>query len=158
MIAPETHYGPDVDGFEYSRWGTYHYADRDGLGVDRTINGTGFVEQYRPENASVYADVKTCPDELILFFHHLPYSFILKSGKTIIQHIYDTHFEGVEDCEKMAEEWKKLKEYVSERVYKNVLERIDMQIENAREWRDRINTYFYRKSGVEDEKGRLIYK
>lgn len=158
MIAPETHYGPDVDGFEYSRWGTYHYADRDGLGVDRTINGTGFVEQYRPENASVYADVKTCPDELILFFHHLPYSFILKSGKTIIQHIYDTHFEGVEDCEKMAEAWKELKDHVSERVYKNVSERIDMQIENAREWRDRINTYFYRKSGVEDEKGRLIYK
>ena len=158
MIAPETHYGPDVDGFEYSRWGTYHYADREGLGVDRTIMGTGFVEQYRPENASVYADVKTCPDELILFFHHLPYSFILKSGKTIIQHIYDTHFEGVEDCEKMAEAWKELKDHVSERVYKNVSERIDMQIANAREWRDRINTYFYRKSGVEDEKGRLIYK
>ena len=158
MVTPETHYGPDIEGYEYSRWGTYHYADRNGVGVDRTESGTGFVTQYRRENAELYGDLKTCPDELVLFFHHLPYTHVLKSGKTIIQHIYDTHFEGAAEAEFFLEQWKSLRGRVDERVYTNVLERLKMQTENAREWRDRINTYFYRFSGVEDEKGRMIYK
>lgn len=158
MVTPETHYGPDVEGYEYSRWGTYHYADRNGVGVDRTRNGTGFVTQYRQRNAELYGNIETCPDELVLFFHHLPYTHVLKRGKTIIQHIYDTHFEGAAEAEAFLEQWKRLHGKVEERVYGNVLERLIKQTENAREWRDRINTYFYRSSGAEDEKGRIIYK
>ncbi len=81
MVTPHTHYGPDVDGYEYSRWGTYHFADRDGIGVDRTVaTGTGYTSQYHSPNAEMYESLESCPDELLLFFHHVPYSHRLKSG------------------------------------------------------------------------------
>lgn len=158
MVNPNNHYGPNVDGYEYDRWGTYHRADRNGMGVDRTVEkGTGFSGQYNEPNASMYEKVETCPEELLLFFHYIRYDYILKSGKTLIQHIYDTHFEGVEEVENMMRSWEELQGSIPEDVHQRVSERFDMQLENAVEWRDRVNTYFYRKSGVKDEKGRRIY-
>lgn len=158
MVNPSDHYGPNVDGYEYDRWGTYHRADRNGLGVDRTVkSGTGFAGQYNEPNASMYESIETCPEELLLFFHYIRYDYRLKSGKTLIQHIYDTHFEGVEEVEKMVKDWEDLKGLVPDDVYERVRKRFYIQLENAKEWRDRINTYFYRKSGVKDEKGRKIY-
>lgn len=157
MVNPMGHYGPLVDGYEYSRWGTYHRADWQGLGVDRTDRGTGYAQQYREPNASMYNNVKTCPENLLLFFHHLPYTYRLRSGKTVIQHIYDTHFEGVEEVEEMVRLWKSLAGKVEQAVFENVAERFEMQLYNAREWRDQVNTYFYRKCGIADEKGRKIY-
>jgi alpha-glucuronidase len=73
MVSVSDHYGPSVDGYEYMRWGTYHRADHLAIGVDRTKNGTGFTAQYRPDVAALYDDPKTCPEELLLFFHRLPY-------------------------------------------------------------------------------------
>ena len=158
MVSPRGHYGPDVDGYEYDRWGTYHRADRDGMGVDRTVkSGTGYAGQYNEPNASMYENIESCPEELLLFFHYIRYDYKLKSGKTLIQHIYDTHFEGVEEVEKMIRDWEGLKGLVPDDVYERVCERFGLQLGNAIEWRDRINTYFYRKSGVPDEKGRKIY-
>ena len=157
MVTPQYHYGPSVDGYEYSRWGTYHRADHLGLGVDRTDNGTGYVRQYYEPNASMYNDVKTCPEELLLFFHHVPYTHMLKSGKTLIQHIYDSHFEGVEEVEEMIAIWNGLEGKVSSRAYEVIKERFARQLHNAKEWRDQVNSYFYRKSGIADEKGRRIY-
>lgn len=158
MVNPNNHYGPNVDGYEYDRWGTYHRADRNGLGVDRTKAGTGYVSQYNEPNASMYENVATCPEELLLFFHYIRYDYVLKSGKTLIQHIYDTHFEGVEEVEGMLEAFRELKGLLPEDAYERINERLHIQLESAKEWRDRINTYFYRKSGVEDAKKRLIYK
>lgn len=158
MVTPHYHYGPDIDGYEYDRWGTYHRADRDGLGVDRTPAGTGYTDQYNEPWRSVYADVKRCPEELVLFFHYVRYDAVLSSGKTLIQHIYDTHFEGVEEVEMMIATWKQLREKLAEDVFKRVQERMDRQLANAVEWRDRVNTYFYRKSGVKDARGRKIYE
>ncbi len=157
MVTPHTHYGPDVEGYEYDRWGTYHRADHMGIGVDRTPEGTGYTTQYHEPNASIYADIKTCPEELLLFFHHVPYAHILKTGKTVIQHIYDTHFEGVEDAAQMLALWQELKNLVEPAVYARVEARLAYQAEHAKEWRDRINTYFHRMTWVEDEKGRKIY-
>ncbi len=157
MVTPATHYGCSVDGYEYSRWGTYHRADHLGLGVDRSSGGTGYAQQYHEPNASMYDKRETCPEELLLFFHHVPYTYRLKSGKTVIQHIYDTHFEGVEGVKEMISLWESLEGKPSEDVYRRVRERFDRQLYNAREWRDQVNSYFYRKSGIEDEKGRRIY-
>ena len=158
MVNPNNHYGPNVDGYEYDRWGTYHRADRDGLGVDRTVkSGTGYAGQYNEPNASMYENKETCPEELLLFFHYIRYDHILKSGKTLIQHIYDTHFEGVEAVIKMSKDFEELKGLIPEDIYERVCERFEMQLSNAEEWRDRVNTYFYRKAGVEDKKGRKIY-
>ncbi|GGH49885.1 xylan alpha-(1-_2)-glucuronosidase [Paenibacillus silvae] len=158
MVNPDHHYGPNVDGYEYSKWGTYHFADRYGIGVDRTVkSGTGYTSQYHPENAARYESLETCPDELILFFHHVPYTHVLHSGKTVIQHIYDTHFEGVEQAEALAETWRELEGKVDPVIYSKVAELQAEQAEHAKEWRDMINTYFYRKSGIQDEHARKIY-
>ena len=157
MVTPHTHYGPDVEGYEYDRWGTYHRADHMGIGVDRTPAGTGYTAQYNEPNASMYANVETCPEELLLFFHHMPYAHVLKTGKTIIQHIYDTHFEGAEEAERMLALWRELQGLVEPASYMRTLARFENQAEHAKEWRDRINTYFHRMSWVEDEKGRKIY-
>ena len=81
----------------------------------------------------------------------------MKSGKTAIQHIYDTHFEGVETVDEMVARFAKLEGKLPELVFKRVADRLAHQKMHSREWRDQINTYFYRKSGIADEKGRTIY-
>ena len=157
MVTPHDHYGCSVDGYEYDRWGTYHRADHLGIGVDRTDAGTGYAQQYYEPNASAYNSLESCPEELLLFFHHVPYVHVLKTGKTLIQHIYDSHFEGYEEAEGFAKTWDGLKDKVDAEIFENVKERFGRQLYNAREWRDQVNSYFLRKSGIPDEKGRQIY-
>ncbi|MFD6178022.1 MULTISPECIES: alpha-glucuronidase [unclassified Isoptericola] len=163
MVSPlRAHYGPDVDGYEYSKWGTYHFADRDGVGVDRTrATGTGFTGQYPAPWRDVYEDLATCPDELLLFFHHVPYEHVLHSGTTVIQHIYDTHFAGVERVRETIAAWESLADVapgaVPADVDARVRERLAEQLRSATEWRDQINTYFFRKSGIPDAHGRTIF-
>jgi alpha-glucuronidase len=158
MVRPGHHYGPDVDGYEYTPWGTYHHADRDGVGVDRTVaTGTGCAGCYPPPWAQLYESPAECPDELALFFHHLPYGHVLRSGVTVIQHIYDTHFAGASEAAEMRERWAEVAGTVPEPTYERVRELLDEQVRSAEEWRDQINSYFFRKSGVPDAKGRRIY-
>ncbi|KAF1291322.1 alpha-glucuronidase [Candidatus Enterococcus leclercqii] len=157
MCRPNHHYGPDIDGYEYDRWGTYHFADRNGIGNDRTTQGTGFVEQYAPARCHEFNELTTCPDELLLWFHHVGYEHRLKNGKTLIQDIYDNHFEGVERVEAYQKTWSELKNEIAPADFKNVEELLKEQHRMAIEWRDQINTYFYRKSGIADNQGRKIY-
>ncbi|MFF8520747.1 alpha-glucuronidase [Streptomyces werraensis] len=158
MVQPGHHYGPSVDGYEYSPWGTYHFADRDGIGVDRSVaTGTGYAGQYAEPWARLYESPDTCPDELLLFFHHVPYGHVLHSGKTVIQHIYDTHFEGVEEAEEARRVWAGLADLVEPERHTRVTRRFEEQLRSAREWRDQINSYFLRKSGVPDAHGRTIH-
>ncbi|QOV34918.1 alpha-glucuronidase [Streptomyces ferrugineus] len=158
MVQPGHHYGPSVDGYEYSPWGTYHFADRDGVGVDRSVaTGTGYAGQYAEQWAEVYESPDTCPDEVLLFFHHVSYNHVLRSGKTVIQHIYDTHFEGVAEVERAREVWASLAGLMDPARHARVAERYEEQLRSAREWRDQINSYFLRKSGVGDAHGRRIY-
>jgi alpha-glucuronidase len=158
MVNPDHHYGPNVDGYEYSKWGTYHFADLQGIGVDRTMKtGTGYAGQYQGLNVDLYESVVTCPDELLLFFHHVPYTHMLHSGKTVIQHIYDTHFEGVERVDQLKEMWQSMEGKMDDSRYQQVADRLLEQAFHAREWRDIINTYFYRKSGIPDQHQRTIY-
>jgi alpha-glucuronidase len=158
MVRPGHHYGPDVDGYEYTRWGTYHHADRDGVGVDRTVaTGTGFTAQYPEPWASAYESAADCPDELALFFHHLPYGHRLRDGRTVIQHIYDTHFAGAAEAAEMGRRWHSIAGEVPADVFRRVADRLDEQVRSAQEWRDQINAYFFRKSGVPDDRSRPIY-
>ncbi|MEH7490712.1 alpha-glucuronidase family glycosyl hydrolase [Neobacillus niacini] len=158
MVNPHHHYGPNVEGYEYDVWGTYHFADWEGIGVDRTVkSGTGYTSQYFKENADMYESLKTCPDELLLFFHHVPYTHKLKSGVTVIQHIYNTHFDGVEEAEELVETWLQLKDRIEQERFEDILNRLQEQANHSKEWRDIINTYFYRKSGIKDELNRKIY-
>ena len=155
MVTPGDHYGPNPDGYEFSLWGTYHRADRSGVGIDRTRAGTGYTAQYPEPMRSLYEDPKTCPEELLLFFHRLPYDHVMRDGRTLIQRIYDDHFEGCDRAEEMLENVCALPLPEPDRA--EVLERARLQLANAREWRDVINTFFYRFCGVPDAHGRRIY-
>ena len=157
MVNPSYHYGPNPEGYEYSPWGTYHRADHLAIGVDRSDKGTGYSELYFEKNAAIYRNKETCPENLLLFFHRLPYTYRLSSGKTLIQQVYDSHFEGYEDVEKMAEAWISLEGKIPQKIYVRVKERFDRQKKNSREWRDVINSFFYRRSMIPDEKGRKLY-
>ncbi len=155
MITPNSHYGPNPYGYEFQAWGTYIRADRNAVGIDRTEKGTGYVSQYPEKLREMYARPETCPDGLKLFFHRLPYDYRMRDGRTLIQRLYDDHFEGAEEARAMAEALKTLE--LPEADKREMLERMDKQLLNAREWRDVVNTFFHRFSGAEDEQGRKIY-
>ncbi len=157
FVRPATHYGPDPLGYEFSQWGTYHRADENAVGIDRTERGTGLTRQYPPKTAALYDDINTCPEELLLFFHRVPYSHILKNGSTLLQHLYECHFKGAEDAEGLLTDWTALEGKVPEEIFSNVLSRLRLQVKNAREWRDVFNTFFYRLTGEGDRQGRKIY-
>ncbi len=155
MINPENHYGANPYGYEFMVWGTYTKADRNGVGIDRTAKGTGYVSQYPPQIRHKYEDPQTCPDEYLLFFHRLNYDFVMKDGRTLLQRIYDDHFTGYELAEQMAETLDKMP--FPEPDAGVIKERMEKQLANARQWRDVTNTFFYRFSGTADAKGRKIY-
>lgn len=157
MVNPSYHYGPNPEGYEYSRWGTYHRADHLAIGVDRTEKGTGYTELYHEKNAAVFRNTETCPENLLLFFHRLPYTHRLHSGKTLIQHVYDTHYEGAGEVLELAGMWERLEGKVRPELFERVKARFAMQIENCMEWRDVINSFFYRKTLIPDEQGRPLY-
>ena len=91
------HYGVNVEASERNGWGQWHNADARGVGMDRSVkSGTGFAGQYRAEVAKMYESAASTPDELLLFFHHVPYTYRLHSGKTVIQSLYDSHYEGAD--------------------------------------------------------------
>ncbi|WP_041446337.1 alpha-glucuronidase family glycosyl hydrolase [Pseudothermotoga thermarum] len=157
MVNPGHHYGPNPEGYEYSHWGTYHRANWEAIGVDRTSRGTGFTLQYHEPWRSIYDDIHKCPEELLLFFHRVPYNFKMKNGKTLLQNIYDLHFEGVEKVQEFIKLWDELEGKIDAVRFSRVKKKLQLQLEHAIEWRDVINTYFYRRTGIKDEKGRKIY-
>ena len=155
MVTPHTHYGPNPSGYEYDVWGTYHRADRNAVGVDRTADGTGFILQLPPFLQDRYKHPHSCPDLLLLFFHRVPYTFIMHDGRSLIQRIYDDHFEGAEQAKALADQLKCLPFPSKDREI--ICERADLQVKNAENWRDTINTFFHRLSGIPDIKNRKIY-
>ncbi|MFI5098245.1 MAG: alpha-glucuronidase family glycosyl hydrolase [Candidatus Acidiferrales bacterium] len=151
-----SHYGPGVESSEQNGWGQWHRADHAGIGMDRTVaTGTGYVAQYSPAVAKQYESVETTPDELLLFFHHVPYSYKLHSGKTVIQHIYDSHYEGASRAAALVTQWQSLKRRVDQQLYEDVLRRLEYQAGHAIVWRDAICNWFARTSSLPDERGRV---
>src|SRR5258705_7584918 len=116
------HYDPGPESSERNGWGQWHRADHEGIGMDRTVaTGTGFIGQYSPEVQKLYEPLAACPDELLLFFHHVGYTHLLHSGKTVLQHVYDGHYEGADATSAYVSQWKLLKGHVDEQRYADVL-------------------------------------
>ena len=155
MVNPHDHYGPNPSGYEYDLWGTYHKANRDAVGVDRTHAGTGYLDQYPDSIREKYEDPATCPDLYLLFFHRLPYTFPMQDGRILIQRIYDDHFEGLDETASMASALFSLPFPEPDRSV--IRSRMEKQLSNAREWCDVINTFFFRLSGFSDSHARKIY-
>ncbi len=151
-----THYGPEVESSERNGWGQWHRSDARGSGMDRTAaTGTGFIAQYRPPIARAWESLETCPDDLVLFLHHVPYTHKLHSGKTVIQTIYDLHYAGAETVASWVARWTALAGHIDAQRYQAVLEQLRYQAGAAVLWRDAINNWFHKTSGIADAKGRV---
>ena len=150
------HYDPGPESSEENGWGQWHRADHSGIGMDRTIaTGTGFIGQYPPAVQQLYESLLICPDNLLLFFHHVPYTYKLHSGKTVIQHIYDSHYDGAKHAADFVTEWKALDGHIDQELYRDILARFQYQAAEAVRWRDAICNWIYRLSGIPDDKERV---
>ena len=150
------HYGVNVEASERNGWGQWHRADESGMGMDRTVaTGTGYIGQYRPAVARVYESLETCPDDLLLFMHHVPYTYRLHSGKIVIQSIYDSHYQGAAAVEEYVERWKTLRGLIDEQRYRQVLAQLEYQAGQAEVWRDAVTVWFQRASQIADDRGRV---
>ncbi len=150
------HYGPGIESAERNGWGQWFRADRQGLGMDRTVaTGTGFIGQYPPAVAKQYESLATCPEALLLFMHHVPYTYRLHSGSTLVQDVYDSHYEAAEGAQGFVARWKSLRGHVDEERYRAVLAKLEYQAGHAIVWRDAICTWFFKISGIPDDKQRV---
>jgi alpha-glucuronidase len=150
------HYDPAPMSSEENGWGQWHRADHNGIGMDRTVaTGTGYIGQYPPEVQKLYESLANCPDNLLLFFHHVPYTHVLNSGKTVIQHIYDSHYQGAEEAAGFLDQWKTLQGHMDEARYQDILPRFEYQAREAIVWRDTICNWIFGLSGIPDQKGRV---
>ena len=150
------HYSVNVEASERNGWGQWHRADEKGVGMDRTVaSGTGYTGQYKPTVSRVFESVSTCPDELLLFIHHVPYTHVLHDGRTVIQYIYDSHYDGAAAVQKYLDEWKSLKGLIDDQRYAEILAQLQYQVGQARVWRDAVTEYFLRESKIPDAKNRV---
>ena len=141
------HYGPEPDGFIKSypiEWCPvyYHKADKQGIGFDRTHTGSDATSQYREPYCSLYDDPSTCPENLLLWFHHLPWTYRMNSGHTLWEELQYRYNRGVAEVEDFCKVWQDCKPYIDEQRWNEVDKRMQHQLQNAREWRDVCLKYF----------------
>jgi alpha-glucuronidase len=150
------HYGPAPQSQENNGWGQWIHADPNAVGMDRTVaTGTGFIGQYPPQVAHRYESLKTCPDNLMLFMHHLPYTYRLRNGKTVIQTIYDDHYLGAEEAAGLVTQWQSLDGRIDAPRYDKTLGLLEYQAGHAIVWRDAIDRWFKKMSGIPDHQHRI---
>jgi alpha-glucuronidase len=142
------HYGPEPDGFIASyplEWCPvyYHKADKKGVGFDRSSKGTNAVGQYRKEVGQRYDRLETCPENLLLWFHRVPWTYRMKSGNTLWEELQFRYNEGVIETERYYNLWhNRMRQQVDEQRWREVDKRLKDQVDNAREWRDVCLGYF----------------
>ena len=149
------HFGPGIESAEHNGWGQWFRGEKDGVGMDRTAAGTGYIQQYPPELAAKYESLATCPDDLLLFFHHVPYNYKLHSGKTLVQSIYDAHYAGSLAAAEYIPQWESLKGKIDDERYELTLSLFNFQAGHALVWRDAIDNWFQRTSDIEDDQHRV---
>ena len=151
-----THYGPNPASQDNNGWGQWTRADHNTIGMDRTVsNGTGFSGQYPPEVAAMYENIETTPDNLLLWFHHVNYTHVLHSGKSVIQHFYDAHYSGAETAQTFVPLWESLKGLIDSERYDEVLFRQIYQAGHSIVWRDAISNFYWNLSGIPDDAQRV---
>jgi alpha-glucuronidase len=140
------HYAPMPENTDPRRadWSAtfYHHAGPDGIGFDRTTTGSNFLSQYFPPVRDRWNDVKTTPDTLLLWFHHLPWDYRLASGRTVWEEIVRLYDLGVERAEGFVKTWTSLKGSVDDERYRAVLAKVERQAADAAAWRDHCVSYF----------------
>jgi alpha-glucuronidase len=140
------HYGPDpaFNAAPRADWNNvyYHRADAAGLGFDRSHRGSDAVSQYHSPLREQFDDTATCPEELLLWFHHVPWGHRLHSGRTLWEELQQRYQAGVDFVEEMIGVWHGLQAHIDLQRHAHVSWRLTQQLENARQWQEACLAYF----------------
>jgi alpha-glucuronidase len=145
IMAEGHHYGPGPwVTHEHAEWGSlyYHQADTHGLGAARSASGSNAVGQYAPELAQRWGNTDTCPENLLLWFHHVAWDRRMKSGRTLWDELCLRYQQGVDEVRAMQRAWDSLAGRIDAERYTAVRERLARQEQDARDWRDACLLYF----------------
>ena len=145
------HYGPDpaFNGASREDWNSiyYHRADKEGLGFDRSSTSSNAVGQYFSPLREECDNLKTCPEKYLLWFHHVPWFYHLRSGRTLFEELQEHYNSGVNYVSGMKNTWERLKDKIDPQRFEHVMNKLEEQEQNARLWRDVCVEYFGRFAG-----------
>ena len=141
------HYGPEPDGFKANypiEWCPvyYHQADSAGIGFNRSHTGTNATAQYDEPYRSLYDDIRTCPEQYLLWFHHVPWTYRMNNDHTLWENIQQHYAHGVSEVEDFIRIWLEAKPFIDEQRWKETDDRLHHQLDNAREWQKVCIDYF----------------
>ena len=147
IFAFDEHYGPEPDGYNPHlplEWCPvyYHKANNDSIGFDRTHTGSNATSQYPEPYCSLYDDINTCPERYLLWFHRVPWTYRMKSGRTVLEEMQYHYDRGIKEVEDFIRIWNEAKPEIDEQRWQEVDARLQHQLENAKEWRKVCLDYF----------------
>jgi alpha-glucuronidase len=152
LMGSNHHYGPEpwTGGDATPAWSPayYHRASRQGIGFDRSSKGSGAADQYQPELARLYGDPRTTPNNLLLWFHHLPWDHAMPSGRTLWVELVQHYDSGVAAVAGMRAQWDALKPYIDAQRHADTAQRLKVQHDDAIWWRDACIAYFQSINGL----------
>ena len=154
IFAGDHHYGPEPwyePPFLRKDWTPpyYHKADSLGIGFDRTLEGSGNTAQYPEPLASQYDNLETCPENLLLWFHHVGWDYTMKSGRTLWEELCLHYDRGVKEAGANRKVWESVRKYVDEERWTETAAKLEIQYQDACWWRDACVQYFGGFSGME---------
>nr|WP_321412128.1 alpha-glucuronidase family glycosyl hydrolase [uncultured Carboxylicivirga sp.] len=138
-IGTGNHYGPAPWSV---RSRNFHQANEQGIGFDRTETGSNAIAQYKPQLKNKYSNPKSTPDDLLLWFHHLPWSYQMHSGKTLWETLVRKYYQGVDEVERMQNSWNDLKGKIDINRFNHVKALLEIQKRDALQWRNACVLYF----------------
>jgi alpha-glucuronidase len=146
IMAEGHHYGPGpwVDGLARADWTStyYHRADEKGIGFDRTSTGSNALAQYAPEWQKTWGNLQTCPENLLLWFHHIPWDHKMKSGRTLWLELASRYQSGVNEVRAMQRDWETLRSHIDDERFTEIRQRLARQEQDAVHWHDACLLYF----------------
>lgn len=151
IFAWDHHYGPGpwVDKGRPDWTATYyHQADAHGIGFDRTANGSNAISLYNAPYSTLLENRETCPESLLLWFHHVPWDYTMKSGRTLWQELCAAYNQGVDSVRQMQRTWESLERFIDAARFEHVKALMRVQEREARWWRDACLSYFQSFSGL----------
>lgn len=152
LYAQGHHYGPAPWTSDLPRpdWTAvyYHKADDEGIGFDRTASGSNAIEQYHEPLETQFSNPETTPEDLLLWFHHLPWDYEMESGRTLWQELVHKYYKGVETVRWMQEEWNSIEGLIDQQRFEFVKALLEIQEKDAVIWRNSCVLYFQTKSGM----------
>jgi alpha-glucuronidase len=146
IMGTSHHYGPApwVSYLNRPEWNPvyYHKADSLGIGFNRSSTGSNALAQYHPDARKQWENPETCDEKFLLWFHHVPWDFRMRSGRTLWEELCHEYYAGEKAVKEMQQEWKALQPYVDEQRFRQVLMLLEVQHDEAIWWREACLLYF----------------